>query len=348
MLAAPYRTQRTTRPQAYWSLQGIPTIRVIGAGPAGSAAALAALQHGSGVDLFEKSQFPRHKVCGEFFSPEMIPVLESLGVLGHFVATGPAVIRRLKLVFPSAEKTCKLPEPALGLSRYSFDHLLFRQAVNLGAKSYRETGSSRNQTVIAHGRKLVSARGGRLFGFKAHFEGPVDDAIELFFWRGCYVGVNAIEGGLTNVCGLGPEDLLSRHGFDVDSLLNASPKLAERLAPLRRKFRWLTVGPLIFQNRFRETFEPGCYPAGDALSFVDPFTGSGMLSAIVSGRLAGIAAARATPVDTYVQHCRQLLERPFLVAAVFRKVLANGWGERLAGLIPGRLLVSFTRPRRVL
>jgi len=41
-------------------------IRVIGAGPAGAAAAIAARLEGVEVDLFEKSRFPRQKVCGEF------------------------------------------------------------------------------------------------------------------------------------------------------------------------------------------------------------------------------------------------------------------------------------------
>lgn len=330
-------------------MQRTPSIRVIGAGPAGSSAAIAALRAGAGVELFEKSHFPRHKVCGEFLSPEILPLLDSLGVLSEFNAAEPAIIRRLALRFPSADKVCKLAEPASGLSRYTFDHLLFRKAISLGARVNPENGSpgAGIPTVIAHGRMTASSRGGRLFGFKAHFEGPADDAIELFFFDHCYVGLNAIEGGITNVCGLGPEDLLLRHDFDIDSVVNSSRRLAERLRPLNRKIRWLTVGPLIFQNRFRGSLPEGQYPAGDALSFVDPFTGSGMLSGMVSGRLAGIAAATGAPSNAYLRECRRHLERPFQVAAVCRNLLANGWGERLAGVIPGRVLMSLTRPHRV-
>jgi flavin-dependent dehydrogenase len=321
---------------------------VIGAGPAGSAAAIAALRAGTGVELFEKSHFPRHKVCGEFLSPEILPLLDSLGVLNDFNDAGPAAIRRLALRFASADKFCKLPETAFGLSRYMFDELLFRNAVRLGARVNPEAQSAVVPTVIAHGRKTPSSRGGRLFGFKAHFDGPADDAIELFFFDRCYVGLNAIEGDITNVCGLGPEELLARHHFDIDAVVNSSEKLRERLRPLRRKFRWLTVGPLVFGNRFHSDFESREYLAGDALSFVDPFTGSGMLSAMVSGRLAGMAAASGDGVDKYVGQCRRALERPFQVASLFRGLLARGWGERLAGLVPGGLLVSLTRPHRVI
>jgi hypothetical protein len=300
------------------------------------------------VELVEKSHFPRHKVCGEFLSPEIIPLLDSLGVLNDFSAAGPAVIRRLGLRFASSSKLCKLPEPAFGLSRYVFDELLFRNAVRLGARVAPEAVSADDTpSVIAHGRKAALPRGGRLFGFKAHFEGTADDAIELFFFDRCYVGVSAIEGGQTNVCGLGPEELLQRHEFDIDSVVNSSRQLAERLRPLRRKFRWLTVGPLVFENHFRGNAETGRFPAGDALSFVDPFTGSGMLSAVLSGRLAGIAAAHGTEAAVYLAQCREALERPFQVASLFRRTLANGWGERLAGLLPGSWLVSLTRPQKM-
>ncbi|MBC7927549.1 MAG: FAD-dependent oxidoreductase, partial [Bryobacteraceae bacterium] len=54
---------------------------ILGGGPAGSIAALTALREGSSVTLMERATFPKHKVCGEFLSPEIVPVLESVGVL---------------------------------------------------------------------------------------------------------------------------------------------------------------------------------------------------------------------------------------------------------------------------
>jgi flavin-dependent dehydrogenase len=97
------------------------TVTVLGAGPAGASAAIAALQAGAAVDLIEKSRFPRHKVCGEFLSPEIAQILERLGVWSAFQACGPVSIRRLSLYFAKSEKHCRLPEAAFGLSRYSFD-----------------------------------------------------------------------------------------------------------------------------------------------------------------------------------------------------------------------------------
>ena len=136
-------------------------------------------------------------------------------------------------------------------------------------------------------------RGQRLFGFKAHFEGPMDDAVELFFFERCYVGVTGIEEGKTNVCGLAPESFLSRFGFEYDGIVMHCPALSDRLKPLRRVTPWFSTGPLQYGQAF-DNAGSQAYPAGDALSFVDPFTGSGLLAAVRSGAMAGRAAAIGT------------------------------------------------------
>jgi menaquinone-9 beta-reductase len=311
---------------------------ILGAGPAGSSAAIAARREGRAVCLIEKSKLPRHKVCGEFFSPEIAPELERLGVWDAFQAAGPARVRRMTLHLGRREKSSLLPEPAWGLSRFAFDHLLLRgtglQPVSPG-----------QPTIIASGRSnTAGSRGSRLFGFKAHFEGPVDDAVELFFFNRCYVGINSVERGITNVCGLGPEDLLRRFDFDYDRLVAESPALRARLAPLTRSMKWLSTGPL----RYGQSFDPTAtqYLAGDALSFVDPFTGSGLVAAVKTGALAGAAAAQGEPVAHYLQRCRTSLKKPFEIAGIFRKAVEDGWAEWVAPLVPGRILFALTRPQK--
>ncbi len=322
-------------------------IHIIGGGPAGASGAIAARQQDREVCLAEKSRFPRHKVCGEFLSPEIAPMLESLGVWSEFLAAGPARIGHLELHFGSLQRRCKLPEPAYGLSRYRFDQLLFERALQIGVEAVTSLPGHANDVPIitAHGRQNMSGRGRRLFGFKAHFEGPVNDAVELYFFSGCYVGINPVEGRITNVCGLGPENTLSTHAFDFDSLVHSFPQLSERLRPLRRSMRWLAAGPLVFQNHFKSAVRPLEYRAGDALSFIDPFTGSGVLSAVLTGSLAGVAAARGIPADAYVKQCRRRMQRPFLFSTLLRTLVANGWAERLAEFVPAPWLVRLTRPR---
>ncbi len=299
--------------------------------------------------LFEKSPYPKHKVCGEFLSPETAPLLEDLGVWGEILAAGPARICRMRINIGSAAKTWRLPEPAFSLSRYSLDRLLLEAAVKSGSVVVRERAASAPKPVVrATGRISVPGLpgGDRIFGFKAHFEGPVNDCVELYFHNHCYVGVSAVEGRATNVCGLGPERVLRQFGFEVDELLATHEPLKERLAPLTRQWKWLMAGPLIFGNQFRVEGEEGNYCAGDALSFVDPFTGSGMLAAILTGKIAGRAAARGTPSNDCLRECRQSLQRPSQVAQLLRRAVATQWGEKLLPLVPAGLLYGLTRPYR--
>ena len=317
-------------------------INILGGGPAGSAAALAALRQGAPVRVIEKSRLPRHKVCGEFFSPEIGPELEQLGAWEAFLAAVPASVRRTVLHFGVRTKSSRLPEPAFGLSRYTFDVIMLDQARAAGADLVSETDE--DPLIVATGRRATpTQRGQRLFGFKAHFEGPMDDAVELFFFERCYVGVSCIEAGKTNVCGLAPESFLSRFGFEYDGIVMHCPALSDRLKPLRRVTPWFSTGPLQYGQAFANAGH--VYPAGDALSFVDPFTGSGLLAAVRSGALAGRAAAIGQPVAEYLRDCRTSLRQPFQVAGVLRRALEGGWAEKLLPLAPARLLFALTRPK---
>jgi menaquinone-9 beta-reductase len=320
-------------------------INILGGGPAGSAAALAALRHrtcDSAVTVIEKSHLPRHKVCGEFLSPEIARELERLGAWDAFVEAGPARVSRTMLHFGSRSKSSRLPEPAFGLSRYAFDLMLLDQARAAGADVASET--EKDPLVVATGRRTTrTSRGQRLFGFKAHFEGPTDDAVELFFFERCYVGVSSIEAGKTNVCGLAPESFLSRFGFEYDGVVMQCRALSDRLQPLRRVTQWFSTGPLQYGQAFADAGH--AYPAGDALSFVDPFTGSGLLAAVRSGAMAGKAAAIGQPVGDYLRECRASLRQPFQIAGVLRRALEGGWAEKLAPLVPARLLFALTRPK---
>jgi flavin-dependent dehydrogenase len=325
-------------------------VTVIGGGPAGASAALSALHHGASVTVLEKSRFPRHKVCGEFLSPEVQAPLSRLGVWNAIQLRNPARITRMALHFARSSKRARLPEPGIGLSRYWLDATLLQQAVSLGAQPDSSTAPGSliiradGRTPSKAGTRTSPQRGSRVFGFKAHFTGPQDDAVELFFFRGCYVGVSSIEEGKTNVCGLGPENVLREFGFDAAALLETCPALKARLSPLTPFTPWFNVGPLVFQQNFDTSAHPDEFLAGDALSFVDPFTGSGMLSAILTGELAGQAASENWSVAQYNSAARKMLGKPFQISSIFRKVAGTSVAGALAALVPASLLFRLTRP----
>jgi hypothetical protein len=51
------------------------------------------------VRIFEKSAFPRHKVCGEFLSPAILPLLRRAGCEAGFLQLRPAVLSAMRLHF---------------------------------------------------------------------------------------------------------------------------------------------------------------------------------------------------------------------------------------------------------
>ena len=175
--------------------------------------------------------------------------------------------------------------------------------------------------------------------------GPQDDSVELYFFDGVYVGVSPVEDGRTNVCGLAPESALTPLAFRVFDLVGRFPPLCRRLEPLRPATRWIATGPLRFRRGPSAPQEAGIYPAGDALAFVDPFTGSGLSAAVLTGSLAGVAAVRGTPVRDYLVACRRLLGTPLLVASLLRRALATRWVGSLAQVTPLSVLYRLTRPR---
>ena len=318
------------------------SVRIVGGGLAGCAAALAALRAGAEPSRVDPSRISRHRVCGEFLSPEVRQSLEGLGVWEVAAACGPALMHRMEVHFGKRICADRLPEPAIGLSRLRLDHLLRDAVVGGGCLYVPERTEPSAGCVLATGRQSAAPSGDRIFGFKTHFSGPARDTVELYFGDRFYVGVNPVEAGITNVCGLAPESLLRGLNFDYDALLGLSPALAERTRPLTRAMAWLTTGPLVY-GRTEQPLD--LYAAGDAFSFIDPFTGAGMLNALESGRMAGTAAARQDSPAAYRAAVGKRLGRPLFMASLFRKVLEAGVGKLLAPWIPGRWLFSLTRPR---
>lgn len=322
-------------------------IDIVGGGPAGAMAAIAARRLGARVRVFEKTAFPRHKVCGEFLSPEILTVLQRAGCADAFLGLRPAPIRRMELHFGARVVRHALPRPAYGLSRHALDRLLLDTAAALGVEVVRETlapRAARRPLILANGRAAHAKAGNRAFGFKAHYQGVADDVVALFFFDGCYVGMSAVEGGDINICGLAPEPLLRECGFQPERVLARCEVLQSRIQGLERTFDWLTTGPLVPGLAPRQAPEPLVYPTGDALGFIDPFTGSGILNAMLSGHSAGEAAATGLSMEAYLAAGRRALRRPFLMSKLFRGVIASGWAGPLASLVPGSWLFHLTRP----
>jgi len=114
---------------------------IIGAGPAGSAAAILLARAGWAVALVEKEAFPRRKVCGECVAASNLPLLDDLGIGGAFDAAAGPALRRVALMSGEHTIEADLPPPVAGthqwgraLGRETLDVLLLEHARAMGVE----------------------------------------------------------------------------------------------------------------------------------------------------------------------------------------------------------------------
>jgi flavin-dependent dehydrogenase len=215
-----------------------------------------------------------------------------------------------------------------------------------------------------------------LVAFKAHLEGTSGEpgCCEIYFYRGGYGGLNQVEGGLSNLCFIAAARDVRACGSDPERVMREvvckNSRAARTLAHARARSEWLSVALEGFGRRGLVPAE-GLLAVGDAASFIDPFTGSGMLMALESGELAALTLARWLPMlraaesfklmaadyearyreqfDARLRVCSLLRRAAFIPRLAEAAILTFGASERLrrrlarstrrAGGLPGSGLV---------
>ena len=114
---------------------------VVGAGPAGAAAAILLVERGWSVTVLDKAAFPRPKICGEYLSPESARILDRLGALKAVDEAGAQPLRGMKIVapdgtvvvgsYPTAGPWRSHRDYALAIPRERLDHILVDRARSL-------------------------------------------------------------------------------------------------------------------------------------------------------------------------------------------------------------------------
>jgi len=145
--------------------------------------------------------------------------------------------------------------------------------------------------------RMATSRRSPLVAFKAHLEdaGGHEGHCEIYFYRGGYGGLSRVENGLSNLCFIAQSRDVRACGNDAErvmrEVLMKNHRAAETLERARAPSGWLAVA---LEGFGRRSLVPaaGLLAIGDAASFIDPFTGSGMLMALESGELAAQTIAR--------------------------------------------------------
>lgn len=159
-----------------------------------------------------------------------------------------------------------------------------------------------------------------MVAFKAHLENvrPAPGACEIYFYRGGYGGLSSIEGGLSNLCFIASARDVRACGADAERVMREvvcqNARAAHTLAYARTRNEWLAVTLEGFGRRQLVPAD-GLIAIGDAASFIDPFTGSGMLMALENGELAAELVSRYANqsqwFETMAQAYRSLYRKKF-------------------------------------
>jgi menaquinone-9 beta-reductase len=292
---------------------------VVGGGIAGGAVAAHLARAGREVVLIEREAGPHDKVCGEFISGEAVHYLRGLGI--ELAALGAVAITAVKVHTARATAGCRLPFPAVSISRRVLDEAVLLQASAAGADLRRgrmarslrrlderwivelDDGSriAGRDAFLATGKhdlrgwKRSSGRQNDLIAFKLHWRGAAgytgapSPCVELLLFPGGYAGIEPVENGILNVCLVVRRSQFAETGGRWDALLSTLranlPSLHQALAG--REACWdrpLAIAAIPYG--FVQSRGDGPWRLGDQAAVIPSFSGDGIAIALHSARMA--------------------------------------------------------------
>ncbi|MDO8996534.1 MAG: NAD(P)/FAD-dependent oxidoreductase [Sediminibacterium sp.] len=296
-------------------------IAIVGGGLAGLALSIQSAKAGFKVVLFEKEQYPFHKVCGEYISLESWDFIESLGVPLSKLQL--PIVNRLMVTAPNGNSIEQpLDLGGFGVSRYTIDKALYELAKGLGVRV--EAGVKADDIVfeadmfsvhssigIIQSRVAVGSFGKRsnldvkwkrpfilgkqkqldnFIGVKYHID--IDwpnDLIALHNFKDGYCGISNIENGKTCLCYLTTAHNLKTHGGSIEAMeelvLKTNPYLKEILEKAVNLYEApVTIAQISFERK--SLIEHHVLMVGDAGGMITPLCGNGMSMALHGSKLA--------------------------------------------------------------
>lgn len=306
-----------------------PSAAVIGAGPAGCAAAITLARADWSVDLYEAKPFPRIKVCGEFVSPAAAGVLESLIPPEALRRAGAARVGSFTLALPDGRsRTRALPAPGWALSRAALDDALLQRARSAGVRILQPVavrdvdieddavrvdlvrGDPIDADVVVHAdnagrfdrrRGMPAPRPAApgLVGLKCHFRPPAPiEGVHIRAARGGYIGLISVERGLATCALVTRAAIVKAHAGDHDAVVRSlwgEPSDSRRdpcpVTPDRREGEWMASG--VPRSSYITPESWRSFRVGNAAAAVDPVGGEGIGLALWSGDALGRALGAA-------------------------------------------------------
>jgi len=263
-------------------------VEIVGGGLCGLALGLALRRRGVPVTIFEASDLPRHRVCGEFISGLDERTAASLGAHEFLADAHP----HRSVTYHLGERPLRpftLPAAALGISRHTLDSRVASAFVSAGGELRTHTrvpeGEAPPGRVFAVGRKR---KGPFWVGLKVHVRNlPLVDDFEVHLGTRCYVGLSRIEDGAVNVCGIFAPREHAVRGVDLMLSYLESAGLRGLAARIRSaepdQDSFCTTAATLGDWRIPSSER---VRLGDACATIPPFTGNGLAMALQGAAMA--------------------------------------------------------------
>ena len=108
-------------------------VLIVGGGLAGLSSAIHLSKQNLSVLVIEKNSYPKHKVCGEYISNEVLPYLEFLDI--DVFKLGAKKIDKFQLSTTKGQLiSADLPLGGFGISRFCLDEALANKALENGVE----------------------------------------------------------------------------------------------------------------------------------------------------------------------------------------------------------------------
>lgn len=294
---------------------------VIGGGLAGLTLAIQLAQQDHTVILFEKEQYPFHKVCGEYISLESWDFLERIGLPLKNMKL--PVIKKLIVTSPNGTVLKEnLPLGGFGISRYTIDNELKNIAKQLGVTVLEncktedvifiddhfhiQTNSGKFQSRVCCGsfgkRSNLDIKWKRSFthkadnklnnyiGVKYHIQTSfAADTIALHNFKNGYCGISKIEGDKYCLCYLTNAANLKDSDNSIEqmekNILSQNPFLKNIFENSIKLYDHpLSISQISFQQKTQ--VENNILMIGDAAGMITPLCGNGMSMAMHGSKIA--------------------------------------------------------------
>ncbi|UZO80120.1 NAD(P)/FAD-dependent oxidoreductase [Aquimarina sp. ERC-38] len=336
-------------------------IAIIGGGLAGLVSAIDLCQRGFQVTLIEKDSFPRHKVCGEYISNEILPYFEFLGI--HMKELTDVKISKLFLSTQDGNTIeSNLNSGGFGVSRYTLDHYLYKKAIKEGTifiegQAIQIKNDKKEKIIILQDKKkitcdlIIGAFGKRSnldkalqrdftsvispwLGVKAHYQGDFPkEQVALHNFDGGYCGISKVEEDKINVCYLVHFESFKAYRNLEDfeySVLHENKYLRSFLNNSEMIFdKPITISQVNFAKK--KLVEDEILMVGDAAGLIHPLCGNGMAMAIKGAKLvADILTIYADGIITkdqmyakYKREWKQQFSNRLRAGRILQKMLLN-------------------------